>query len=250
MEGPPVQGESSGALPGRAPCSPSHDSAAPGPNALHASLRYAITSKMFANGWTRYVRSRDPIDGDAVRGVIVKVISDHSRTRDVNGEMILQDVNAALCGLLGDWAEGWRFSAGEGDGCGGVVSAWCCVRHCWTEDRYMLAKRIVDALCEWHAFLNEFDALLHELAPLGRQVGCIRVVDYMAKCTECQDAWYTHTVDAVALYLARQGVPENVAASAAEVAFSGVFASWSEPDRNELEAAVNFLDAELAEWLY
>ncbi|MCP2342146.1 hypothetical protein [Actinomadura rupiterrae] len=69
------------------------------------------------------------------------------------GALWADAMSHALAERYGRWALGWRWAHDEGDFDGGPVGAWCCPRHSITTQRETLA-RVVEALCEWRAWLE------------------------------------------------------------------------------------------------
>jgi len=174
-----------------------------------------------------------------------------------NGREALQEsIDRALVAEYGAWAAGWSWAASEGGG-GGPVRGWCCAPHSLLrdgEDAAASVERVVAALAEWQAFLEEigteFAALHRATADLpmdeGVERAAARLLPLVVEQTRTEDAWYATFEQVLSWYLESAGHDPDAFRAAVRAVVSGRFASWSEPDTETARAACAELGYEVA----
>lgn len=159
-------------------------------------------------------------------------------------------INDAVMSVCGPWAAGWRWARDEGSLGGGVVSAWCCPTHSFVGGDPGIVARVVDAVCEWRAWLVHLRDVFSELGPgpsgpfaesaapngggggasddvVARLTrGATQVLAEVAIATSCGDAWYVHAEQVLCWYLEYWGASPSRARGAVSHATSGIFSSW------------------------
>ncbi|MBT3221168.1 MAG: hypothetical protein HN348_18965 [Proteobacteria bacterium] len=170
---------------------------------------------------------------------------------------ILSQVTRCLIERHGPWAEGWRFSVGEGDGCGGVVRAWCSPEHSWTSDPSQFADCVLASLREWRSYLEALAALYdearHGFGPETKTGDfceiTTRIVAFVAKQTSCDDGWCDYAEQAMVWLAESLGQEPTLASQTASEALSGRFESGVTPSDEAISAVGNELGTEVATWL-
>ncbi len=106
--------------------------------------------------WAEVDPARRRFDPETVPAVLAGVPSTaavpapHADRRLI--DLWLETVTSALIEQYGTWVVGWRWSIGEGDFDGGVVSAWCCATDSITTPDATRAA-IAASVVEWHDWL-------------------------------------------------------------------------------------------------
>jgi hypothetical protein len=213
--------------------------------------------------WADVDPATHPFDPDSVAAVIQALPLAHQRppTPYVHGPDFSAQCDAAdiwasamttvLTEHYGQWAFGWRWSAGEGDIDGGPVQSWCCPHHSFgTPERTLEVMR--EALLEWRSWLEDlaecFDGFLpippdDQLATWERAVA--RLVTVVAVRTRGHSAWYQHCERVLSWFLERAGIPLARHSELIDGAIGGRFASWAEPDLVTTEAIAKDLATSL-----
>jgi hypothetical protein len=147
-------------------------------------------------------------------------------------------VTGALVERFGPWAVGWRWARDEGEIGGGPVGAWCCPHDSLTAPEET-AHRVLGALADWRAWLEELAALVDRLAPPpgadaparrdAFERATVRLITVVADRTEAGDAWYRHCRQVLGWYLVFCGEAEDAARARVGEATSAVFDSWITP---------------------
>jgi hypothetical protein len=177
---------------------------------------------------------------------------DHGRNDETENA-----IDRALLVDYGAWAAGWHWAASEPGG-GGPVRGWCCARDSLfrSDDPDAMASvdRVVGALCEWRAFLEELAARFAELRELTSEVSLEEGIEYAAGTllplivarTSTEDAWYSTFARVLGWYLESAGHDPAVFAGAVASVVKGRFHSWIEPDDATQGAACAELGREIA----
>lgn len=107
-------------------------------------------------------------DPAPVRAVVAeRIVGAIGKPAPEHGDDALEDaVDRAIVTACGAWAAGWRWATSEPGG-GGPVAGWCCARDSLLVDDEVKAAatidRVVAALGEWRAFLEELALVFAEL---------------------------------------------------------------------------------------
>jgi len=204
--------------------------------------------------WADVDPAAHPFDPDSVAGVIRGLPLAHQRppTPDVYGPGFSAECDAAdlwtgemtvgLAKHYGEWALGWRWSAGEGDIDGGPVQSWCCPHHSFDTPEWTL-EVMREALLEWRGWLEElaerFEGFL-PIPPDDRQAAWERavaqLVTVVAIRTRGGSAWYQHCEKVLSWFLERAGIPSVQHRTLIDDAIGGRFESGLEPEPAITEA--------------
>jgi hypothetical protein len=198
-------------------------------------------------------RAFDPAPARALIGALLS----GARSKDQDRDASESGVDRALLAEYGAWASGWCWAASEPGG-GGPVRGWCCAQHSLfrADDADAMASvdRVVAALCEWRAFLEELAALFAELRGLASGASIEEGVEYAAGAllplivarTSAEDAWYSTFGRVLGWYLESAGQdPARFHAAVASLV-AGRFQSWVEPEIEVGQAACAELGREIA----
>lgn len=162
-------------------------------------------------------------------------------------DLWLETVTSALVEQYGLWVVGWRWSIGEGDLDGGVVSAWCCPSHSLSAPAATCAT-IAAAVVEWHEWLVELAERFARFLPLpadlptddalaGWERAVAHLVTAVGDRTQYESGWYTCCQTTLGWFLTAAGV-ETVKEreELIEYAIGGRFTSWVEPSAEDVQA--------------
>jgi hypothetical protein len=107
------------------------------------------------------------------------------------------------------------------------------------------AQRVLGALGDWHAWLQELAGLFDRLAPASNadasarrdawERAAVRLITAGADRTEAGDAWYRHCRQVLGWYLVFCGETEDAAQARVSEATSGEFHSWFAPPESTLD---------------
>jgi hypothetical protein len=175
-----------------------------------------------------------------------------------HGDDALEDsVDRAIVAVCGAWAAGWRWAASEPGG-GGPVRGWCCARDSLfvgdDEEALGTIDRVVAALAEWRAFLEEIASAFAVLraSSTGQAVeervehAAAHLLPTILRHTRHEDAWYSTFVSVLSWYLEAEGyAPELVDPVVARVV-SARFESWIAPRPSVAREACAELGHEVA----
>ncbi|MFE1176819.1 cell filamentation protein Fic [Streptomyces sp. NPDC058773] len=154
------------------------------------------------------------------------------------GKVWADAMSYALMECYGRWVVGWRWAPDEGDFDGGPVGSWCCPGDSITTPEETL-DRVVAALCEWRAWLEElagrFEA--YALDPSGIKGQRIlweraarNLIQQVVDRTGCGSGWYTHCRQVLTWFLSRWGAEPDTAQGLVDEAIGGRFHSWTSPE--------------------
>jgi hypothetical protein len=118
--------------------------------------------------------------------------------------------------------------------------------------------RVVNALAEWRAFLDElaavFAGLRRSTAALSLEDGVERaaaqILPLILHRTSAEDAWYSTFASVLGWYLESAGHDPHAFREVVRTIISGRFASWSAPDPATADAACMELGCEVARALH
>ncbi len=175
-----------------------------------------------------------------------------------HGDRALEEsVDRAVVAAYGAWAAGWCWATSEPGG-GGPVRGWCCARDSLLvgddEEAAATINRVVAALVEWRAFLEELAAVFAELhvtliepAIEDRVAGAAAyLLPIVVQRTHASDAWYATFERVLLWYLESDGHDPDVVGEAVAGVISGRFASWVEPSADAARTACAELGYEVA----
>lgn len=163
-------------------------------------------------------------------------------------------IDRALIAEYGAWATGWRYSTQSG----GVIHRYCCGPHSlqWADGaaRAASTERVVSALIEWRAFLEELAAVFAALhletsdrsIEEGVEHAAARLVPLVVARTDTQDAWYGTLGRVLSWYLESAGHDLASIHATVESVIGGHFASWAEPSAEVVARACTELGSEMA----
>ncbi len=208
--------------------------------------------------WDDLGPARRAVDEARVRALVADLLEGGTRLDAARRRALADQVDVALLAELGPWVAGWNWSASE-PGQGGPVrpDAWCCA-----DDSFLKGKdpigatvdRIVEAIRDWQAFLEELDRAFAELAPevesgsveVGVELAARRLLPLVLDRTQAEDAWYATFVIVLTWFLESIGHEAGEVGPAIEGVVKGHFRSWSVPAPTTVEVAVEELGREVA----
>jgi prophage maintenance system killer protein len=165
-----------------------------------------------------------------------------------NRESLEESIDRALIAAYGAWAAGWCWATSEPGG-GGPVHGWCCADHSLLneDDRSATASidRVVAALAEWRAFLEELASVFAALHVATADLAIGDAVEHAAACllpiiiqrTSTYDAWYATFAYVLDWYLESAGHDPDVVCPVVSKVIDGRFKSWVEPDAEAARTA-------------
>ncbi|WP_157545728.1 hypothetical protein [Hamadaea tsunoensis] len=161
-------------------------------------------------------------------------------------DLWLETVTRALVDRYGLWAVGWRWSTGEGDLDGGVVTAWCCSGHSLsTPDA--TAAAITAAVLEWHGWLVDLADRFGRFLPLPAddpldswERAVAHRVTAVGDRTYYESGWYNCCRTALGWFLTAAGVESADRPGLIDHAV-GRFRSWAEPSSTDVRTIAELL---------
>lgn len=159
----------------------------------------------------------------------------------------------------GLWIAGWTWSCSEPGG-GGPVKSWCCPRDSLLPKNDSIeatVDRIVSAVSEWRAFLEEIaraqEQLQSQTIDLLPETAIEIIATYylpiVIEKSQCNDAWYNLHDKVLTWHFEALGHDDLRIRQAIAKARSGKFESWVQPEPSVAKAVLDQLKIGMAEAL-
>lgn len=198
--------------------------------------------------WEDVDPRRHPFDPARARAIAERVVPPFAPQLPATRDRIHEDpaqtrceeaLELALIEGLGAWAAGWNWAASEPGG-GGPVNAWCCGRDSILREGEPVEAtiaRVVAAVSEWHAFLEELSEMQASLSAEVKglpgedavELVASRYVPLVIARTRAEDAWYGTYRRVVRWHFQALGHDDERITQTLRAVTSGRFQSWVEP---------------------
>lgn len=227
-----------------------------------------MRGSFFSLHWRDIDPATHPCDLAPVREIARRHIERLSESLPKNRDYLLGDPRQAACEhditlelvhRYGLWMAGWTWSCSEPGG-GGPVKSWCCPRDSLLpkgESPEKTIARVVDAIHEWRAFLEEIAGFQVKLQLETNHLSPDTAVEIIATHylplaidkSQCNDAWYYLHDKLLTWHFEAMGHDDLRIREAIVKARSGKFESWVKPEPEIAKEVIMQLSANVAERL-
>lgn len=169
------------------------------------------------------------------------------------------EITLDLVAHYGLWIAGWTWSCSEPGG-GGPVKSWCCSRDSLLPKNDSIEtsiSRVVNAIGEWRAFLEEIAIAQMELQTKTKDLPPETAIEIIAthylpiviEKSQCNDAWYNLYDKVLQWHFEALGHDDLRIKQAIIQARSGKFESWTQPAPDVAQQVIQQLTIGLSEAL-